>query len=67
MMKKLLLSLFLAAALATGSASAQVPNQVQLQVADAQLNQVYQQLRGLTERCPKAAAKTGPKRLAQEA
>jgi uncharacterized protein YecT (DUF1311 family)/uncharacterized caspase-like protein len=45
-MKKLLLSLVLAAAFVTREAPAQVPTQEQLQAADAQLNQVYQQLRG---------------------
>jgi hypothetical protein len=45
-MKKLLLSLVLAAAFVTREAPAQVPTQEQLQTADAQLNQVYQQLRG---------------------
>ena len=45
-MKKLLLALLLGATALAQSVIAQVPTQEQLQAADAQLNQVYQQLRG---------------------
>ena len=45
-MKKLLLALLLGATALTQNALPQVPTQEQLQTADAQLNQVYQQLHG---------------------
>ena len=46
-MRRLLQAILLAAtSFVTANASAQVPTQEQLQTADAQLNQVYQQLRG---------------------
>ncbi|MEI6377985.1 MAG: lysozyme inhibitor LprI family protein, partial [bacterium] len=45
-MKKLLLAVIFAAIAIVQSGFAQVPTQEQLQTADAQLNQVYQQLRG---------------------
>ena len=45
-MKKLFLALLVATTALVHSATAQVPTQEQLQTADSQLNQVYQQLRG---------------------